>query len=91
MLNPNKNLEARAKNIALQILNTLNITVLDRENLYKLQMHLDTLVSSLVTQKECEGQMIDEELLEIYDWLVDFILDNENNLDALNDFLLLKS
>ena len=87
MLSPNKNLDARAKNIALQILKTLNITVLDQENLCILQTHLDTLVSSQVTQKEYEDQVIDEELLEIYDYLVDFILDNEDDLDTLNDFL----
>ena len=34
--------------------------------------------------QECENKKIDEELLEIYDLLVDIVLDNEEDLDFLN-------
>ena len=45
---------------------------------------LDVKVSGLVTAKECEGKVIDEELLEIYDLLTDIVLVNEEDLDFLN-------
>ena len=45
---------------------------------------LDVNISGLVTAKEYEGKLIDEELLEIYDLLTDIVLDNEADLDFLN-------
>ena len=74
---------ARAKNEALMILKSLGI---DRftEDTGAFIEQLDVLVSGLVTAKECEGQKIDEELLEIYDLLTNIVLDNEEDLNFLN-------
>jgi hypothetical protein len=73
----------RAKEEALIILKSLGI---DRfiEDTGDFIGELDALVSGLVTAKECEGQKIDEELLEIYDLLTDIVLENEEDLDFLN-------
>lgn len=44
---------------------------------------LDAKVSELVSAQE-DGEVIDKELLNIYDLLTDIVLDNENNLNFLN-------
>ena len=44
---------------------------------------LDFKVASLVNTQEA-GEIIDEELLEIYDLLTDIVLDNEEDLEFLN-------
>ena len=49
---------------------------------------LDFEVASLVNAQE-DGETIDEELLEIYDLLVDIVLDNEGNLDFLNQLFFI--
>lgn len=79
-----KQFTPRAKGEAANLLKELGITVLNEDSLCNLQEELDLKVASLVTKKECEGQEIDDELLEIYDLLTDIILDNEEDLDFLN-------
>lgn len=74
----------RAKEVARNLLKELNITKLDDNSVCDLQEELDLRVSSLVTMQECENKKIDEELLEIYDLLVDIVLDNEDDIDFLN-------
>lgn len=75
---------ARAKEIVQKLLKELNITTLNDDTVCDLQEELDLKVSSLVTMQECENKKIDEELLEIYDLLVDIVLDNEEDLEFLN-------
>jgi len=79
---------ARAKAEAEKLLNELDIQELQSENIGKLQDELDTRVAGLVSAEECENQKIDEELLQIYDLLIDIIIDNENDLPFLNDLFL---
>ena len=74
----------KAKEIVQELLKKLNIAKLDDNTICDLQEELDLIVSSLVTMQECENKKIDEELLEIYDLLVDIVLDNEEDLDFLN-------
>ncbi len=74
----------RAKEVVHELLKKLNITQLSDDNIGNLQEELDLKVSSLVIMQECENKKIDEELLEIYDLLVDIVLDNEEDLDFLN-------
>ena len=76
---------ARAKEVVHELLKKLNITQLDDDSVCDLQEELDLKVSSLVTMQECENKKIDDELLEIYDLLVDIVLDNEDDLDFLNE------
>ena len=75
----------RAKEVVQEILKKLNITQLDDDSVCDLQEELDLKVSSLVIMQECENKKIDDELLEIYDLLVDIVLDNEDDLDFLNE------
>lgn len=75
---------AKAKEVVRQLLKELNITKLDDNTICDLQEKLELKVSSLVTMQECENEKIDEELLGIYDLLVDIVLDNEEDLDFLN-------
>ena len=75
---------AQAKEEARKLLQALNIEKLTDENIGELQSELDLTVASLVTQKEIENRSIDEELLDIYDLLIDVLLDNEEDLDFLN-------
>ena len=74
----------RVKEEVKKLLQELNIKRLSDENIGDLQRALDVNVSGLVTLKECENKEIDEELLEIYDLLVDVVMDNEEDLDFLN-------
>lgn len=74
---------ARAKEVAKNLLKELNILKLDNDTICDLQSKLDLKVASLVSTQE-EGENIDEKLLEIYDLLVDIVLDNEEDLDFLN-------
>ena len=73
----------KAKEIVQELLKKLNIAKLDDNSICDLQEELDFLVASLVNTQEA-GETIDEELLEIYDLLVDIVLDNEEDLDFLN-------
>lgn len=73
----------KAKEIAQGLLKKLNIAKLDDDSICNLQDELDFLVASLVNTQEA-GKTIDKELLEIYDLLIDIILDNEEDLDFLN-------
>ena len=75
----------RAKDEAQKLLRNLNIEKLTENNIGDLQYDLDAKVCGLVSQKECENQKNDEELLDIYDLLTDIVLDNEENLDFLNE------
>ena len=75
---------ARAKEVAQKLLKELNIEKITDDTICDLQEELDLKVSSLVTMQECENKKIDEELLEIYDLLVDIVLDNEEDTDFLN-------
>ena len=45
------------------------------------------LVNSLVMD-ETEGKEIDQELLSIYNTIIDIILDNEENIEFLNDLFI---
>ncbi|MGN1040767.1 MAG: hypothetical protein ACI4QL_05000 [Candidatus Fimimonas sp.] len=81
------NFTARAKEEANKLLKRLNIVKLTDDTVCDLQENLDFLVSSLVNAKE-DGEVIDEELLKIYDLLVDIVLDNEEDLDFLNQLFL---
>ena len=65
------------------ILEELSIVSLNDDNICDLQEKLDLRVSSLVSRQE-DGEKIDEELLEIYDLLIDIVLVNEEDLDFLN-------
>ena len=65
------------------MLKQLNIVELTDDTICNLQEELDFLVASLVNAKE-DGEIIDEELLTIYDLLTDIVLDNEEDLDFLN-------
>ena len=78
---------ARAKEVAKNLLNGLRIVKLNDDTICKLQAELDFLVASLVNAQEA-GEAIDEELLEIYDLLVDIVLDNEDHIDFLNQLFL---
>ena len=76
----------RAKDEARELLRNLNIgKFISTDDTGRLIEQLDCEVSGLVSQKECENQKIDEELLDIYDLLTDIVLDNEENLDFLNE------
>lgn len=78
---------ARAKDEVNKLLKRLNIVKLTDDTVCNLQEELDFLVSSLVNSQE-DGEAIDEELLKIYDLLVDIVLDNEEDLDFLNQLFL---
>ena len=75
---------SRAKEEAKKLLQELNIKKINGDNIGDLQNALDVNVSGLVTLQECENKKIDEELLRIYDLLVDIVLDNEEDMDFLN-------
>jgi len=83
-----KQFTARAKEETQKLLKDLNITKLQSDNIGKLQDELDTRVAGLVSAEECENQKIDEELLKIYDLLIDIIIDNEKDLPFLNNLFL---
>ena len=89
MLNANqsKNLTPRAKEEIKKILQELKIESISDENICILQNKLDLRVSSMVSAKE-DGEVIEDELLTIYDLLVDIVVDNEDNLGLLNDLFL---
>lgn len=74
---------ARAKEEVNKLLESLSISELTNDTICNLQEELDYLVSSLVNAQE-DGETIDKELLEIYDLLVDIVLDNEEDLNFLN-------
>ena len=74
----------KAKEVVQNLLKNLNIEKLNDSTIYTLQEELDLQVSGLVSMKECENKKINEEQLEIYDLLVDIILDNEEDIDFLN-------
>lgn len=74
----------RAKEEAKRLLLELNIEkFLSFDDSGSMINFLDFKVASLVNAKE-DGEVIDEELLEIYDLLTDIVLDNEEDLDFLN-------
>lgn len=75
---------ARAKKVAKTLLQNLNITKLDEDNIGEFQLALDVNVAGLVSLQEAQNKEIDSELLEIYDLLVDIVLENEEDLDSLN-------
>ena len=78
----------RAKEEAKKLLKELNISKLNDNNLYEVELELDSRVSSLVDDDEYYHLPIDRELLEIYDTLTDIILDNEEDFDFLNNLFL---
>ncbi len=78
------NFTPRAKEEARKILKKLGISKFIKDTGDFIST-LDLYVSSLVTQKEIEKNSIDEELLKIYDLLIDIVLDNEEDLDFLNN------
>lgn len=80
-------LTLRAKEVVQNLLNELKIAKLDDNNICDLQSALDLKVASLVSEKE-DGESIDNELLEIYDVLVDIVIDNEDDLEFLNQLFL---
>lgn len=74
---------AKAKEVAKDLLDELDIQSLNDENIGDLLEKLDLRVASLVSAQE-DGEYIDEELLEIYDLLTDIVLDHEEDLEFLN-------
>ena len=81
---PQKNkFTAKAKEVAKELLDELDIQSLNDENIGDLLEKLDLRVASLVSAQE-DGEYIDEELLEIYDLLTDIVLDHEEDLEFLN-------
>ncbi len=90
MLNksPESKFTPRAKEEAKKLLAEMNITELNDDNLYEVEVELDTRVSGLVTMDESEHRPIDHELLEIYDTLTDIILEHEEEIDFLNKLFL---
>lgn len=85
MLNENDELyKARIKEEAKKLLQELNITKINDDNIGILQNELVARVSGLVSAKE-EGKIIDEELLRVYDLLMDMVWGNEEDLDCVNE------
>ena len=80
----------RAKEVVQNLLNELKIAKLDDNNICDLQSALDLKVATLVSERE-DGESIDNELLEIYDLLVDIVIDNEDDLEFLNQLFLDKA
>ncbi len=78
----------RAKEEAKKLLSEMKIAELNDDNLYEVEVELDTRVSGLVTMNECEHQPIDHELLDIYDTLTDIILEHEEEINFLNKLFL---
>ncbi len=78
----------RAKEEAKKLFAEMNITELNDDNLYAVEVELDTRISGLVTMDECEHKPIDHELLKIYDTLSDIILEHEEEIDFLNKLFL---
>lgn len=89
MLNENQQnrFTLRVKEVVQNLLKNLKIAKLDDNNICDLQSALDLKVASLVSERE-DGESIDNELLEIYDLLVDIVIDNEDDLDFLNQLFL---
>ena len=83
-----KKFTPRAKEEAKKILQELNITKLDDDNICDVEDELTARVSSLVTEDEDMHLPIDRELLRIYDTLTDIIIDNEDDIDFLNKLIL---
>ena len=81
------NYTEKVKDEIKRILKRLSISKLTDDSVCALQEELDLLVASLVNAKE-DGEVIDENLLKIYDLLVDIILDNEEDIDFLNQLFL---
>lgn len=74
----------RVKNEVKKLLHELNISQINDDTIRILQEQLDVKVSGLVTLKECDNAVIDEELLDVYDLLIDIIIDNEEDPEFLN-------
>ena len=72
----------RAKQVARTILDSLGISKFIDDTGDFIET-LDCKVAGLVSAKEA-GEIIDEELLKIYDLLTDIVLDNENDIEFLN-------
>lgn len=75
--------DENAKKEIQRLLKILRIDRLNEYNIADLQSELDLEVSSLVSKQE-DGEATDSSLLEIYDLLVDIVLENEDNLEFLN-------
>lgn len=76
-------LPSKAKEVAKNLLQELEIVKLNDDNIGKLQNALDVNVSALVSAKE-DGETVDNELIKIYDSITDIVLDNEEDFDFLN-------
>lgn len=76
-------LTAKEKEVARDLLRELEIVELNDDNIGKLQNALDVNVSALVSAKE-DGEIVDNELIKIYDLITDIVLDNEEDFDFLN-------
>lgn len=75
--------DKNAKKEIQRVLKILRIDRLNEYNIGDLQSELDLEVASLVSKQE-DGEVTDPSLLEIYDLLVDIVLENEDNLEFLN-------
>lgn len=84
----NYNLSPRAKQEAKKVLNEIGI---DRfktfDDIGEFIDELGCRVSGLVTAKECNGEQIDQELLDIYDLLTGIAFDYEEDIDYMNKLI----
>lgn len=81
---------SRVKAEALKLIKELNIQKFTDDTICDLEDELDLLIAMLVNAQEA-GEVIDEELLKIYDLLQDIVLDNEEDLDFLNQLFFDKA
>ena len=82
-----KRFNERAKLETKALLTKLNISYFDEKSLSHFFKEVELLVNSLVMD-ETEGKEIDNELLSIYNTIIDIILDNEENIDFLNKIFI---
>lgn len=75
---------SRAKAEIQNLLNELSIKELTNTTVDALCEEMVARVSALVSVKEDDHQPIDEELLQTYDFLIDFIIAHEDDLDFLS-------
>ena len=78
-----KRFNEKAKLETKALLAKLKISHFDKKSLSYFFEEVETLVNSLVMD-ETEGKEIDQELLSIYNTIIDIILDNEDNFEFLN-------
>lgn len=78
------NIDSRAIYEIRRLLDILKINKLNENNICDLEDLLDSKVVELANAKDSYNEIIDNELLRIYDLLTDIIMENEDNIDFLN-------